>query len=399
MQGNIKRNTKRRTRGGIFAYSTKRGQRWGVDYRDKGSKRRRVGFSTRQAALRWIVEREKERVRDKPVENESIGFNVALGRYLEHRLAQGRSMASYYHLTLDSKAGDRPGFWPKVFGQAPLSSITSERIEALLDEAVEKRGWSAATRNRALAQLSGLFSYAYGRRWIESHPTERGRVPRLAERNAQARWLRMEEVDAIVTASPSWLALIIKFAVSTGMRLGEITSLTCASYRQGEDGRDFLVTEPTKNKERHIWPLVGWPRQYVLEHIRNARFAGDYLFPAPRNGNAYTAVQRELPAVVKKAGLSYGRNEENGVTFHTCRHSFASLALNNGIPESVVQRMGNWKTAAMVKRYAHLADESFREAATKIADLVEHRDRAGVETKTQAPASDSTRRRDGVGLA
>jgi integrase len=374
--------SKRKTRDGIFAYGTERGQRWGVDYRDPVTRheRRKVGFPTRQAALRWKAEKDEERLGLKPKESDSICFDVALARYLQFRIAQGHTMDSYYHLSVQSKAGNRPGFWAQAFGRAPLNSITSERIEALLEEGAKRRGWSAATRNRALAQLSGLFSYAYGRRWIDSHPIERGRVPRLAERNACARWLRIEEVAAITAASPPWLAVIIKFAVSTGMRLGEITSLTCGSYQQGEGGRDFLVTEPTKNKERHVWPLEGWPREYVLQRLQEAKFPGDYLFPAPRNGNAYIAVQRELPAVIRKAGLVYGRNKENGITFHTCRHSFASLALNNGIPESIVQRMGNWKTATMVMRYAHLADESFRQAAGKIADLVEHPRHADAKT-------------------
>ena len=41
----------------------------------------------------------------------------------------------------------------------------------------------------------------------------------------------------------------------------------------------------------------------------------------------------------------------------------ASVAMNSGVPSAVVQRMGNWKTPAMVDRYAHLADESLRHAA------------------------------------
>jgi len=374
------RRRKRTTTDGIFAYKNTRGERWGVDYLDPDTKkeRRKVGFREKQEARRWKAEKEEE----KPRKNASIGFNVALDRYLEYRLAQGHTMDSYYHLSVQAKDGVHPGFWAVAFGKEPLESITSEQIEAHLEEAVRDRGWSPATRNRALAQLSGLLSYAYGRRWIDSHPTERGRVPRLPEKNASTRWLRMEEVAAIVAASPPWLALIIKFAVSSGMRLGEITSLTCASYREGEEGRDYLVTEPTKNRERHVWPLEGWPREYVLQRLRNAKFPGDYLFPAPRGGNAYAAVQRELPAAVEEAGLVYGRKKQNGVTFHTCRHSFASLALNNGIPESVVQRMGNWRTASMVMRYAHLADESFREAAAKLANLVERRQGNGSRRRT-----------------
>ena len=33
-------------------------------------------------------------------------------------------------------------------------------------------------------------------------------------------------------------------------------------------------------------------------------------------------------------------------------------------------RMGNWKTRAMVQRYAHLADEELRRASAKLAQLV-----------------------------
>jgi len=51
----------------------------------------------------------------------------------------------------------------------------------------------------------------------------------------------------------------------------------------------------------------------------------------------------------------------------------ASLALNHGVPESTVQRMGNWKSRSMVQRYAHLADEELRKAAAKLADLVDVR--------------------------
>ena len=51
-----------------------------------------------------------------------------------------------------------------------------------------------------------------------------------------------------------------------------------------------------------------------------------------------------------------------------------SLALNHGIPEATVQRMGNWKTRAMVARYAHLADETLREGAATLARIIDKKD-------------------------
>lgn len=64
----------------------------------------------------------------------------------------------------------------------------------------------------------------------------------------------------------------------------------------------------------------------------------------------------------------------------------ASLALYNGVPESTVQRMGNWKTRAMVARYAHLADEELRDAAATVARLVDTR----IEQKQREELKETT---------
>ena len=109
------------------------------------------------------------------------------------------------------------------------------------------------------------------------------------------------------------------------------------------------------------------------KRVAETRFPGEYLFPGTRGGNARTSVKRKLPVAIRAAGLRYGRKHPDGVTFHTFRHSMASLAINHGVPESTVQRMGNWKSRIMVQRYAHLADEELRKAAATLADLVSTR--------------------------
>ena len=115
--------------------------------------------------------------------------------------------------------------------------------------------------------------------------------------------------------------------------------------------------------------------------VARAKFPHSYMFPGPRDGNALMSIRRAFPEAVEAAGLKYGRKDPDGVTFHTYRHSMASLALNAGVPKSTVQRMGNWKSAAMVNRYAHLADETLRDAAKKVDELVEKsgKDKPGTE--------------------
>jgi integrase len=380
---------KKKTTGGIFVYTTRAGRRWGVDYRDPVTKRKRRkrGMRSRELALRFQskVDRQKLGLEAVKPPVEPLAFETALGRFLDDRLARGRTIRSYPHMAVENKRGRQEGFWWTLFKGRDLRSITVEEIEAALDTATKDNGWLPATRNRALAQISSLLSYATRRRWIDNHPIDRGRIPRLSEDNARTRWLRVHEVQAIAKHSPPWLKAIVKFAASTGMRLGELCSLRKANYQTDEAGQAFVITERTKNGERLIWPLEGWPLKYVQERVGKAKFPGDYLFPAPKGGNPYSSVQNALPAVVKKAGMKFGRKEVDGVTFHTFRHSMASLALNHGVPETVVQRMGNWKTRVMVDRYAHLADESLRAGAATLAKLVSSRAKKTVP-KRKAPA-------------
>jgi integrase len=342
---------------------------------------------SRNVALRFKDKMERQELGLEVVkpEAEPLVFETALGRFLADRLARGRSIRSFPHLAMDTKRGRQERFWWTVFKGRDLASITVEEIEAALDKSAADHGWLPATRNRALAQISSLLSYAVRRRWIDNHPIDRGRIPRLSEDNARTRWLRVHEVQAIARHSPPWLKAIVKFAASTGMRLGELCSLRRANYQTDEAGQAFVITERTKNGERLVWPLEGWPLNYVQERVCKTAFPGDYLFPGPGGGNPYTSVQRTLPDVVRKAKLKFGRKEADGVTFHTFRHSMASLALNHGVPESVVQRMGNWKTRVMVDRYAHLADESLRAGAATLAKLVSSRTKKAVQ-RTKVPA-------------
>ena len=93
------------------------------------------------------------------------------------------------------------------------------------------------------------------------------------------------------------------------------------------------------------------------------------------------ALRRYLQKAVEKAGLNYGLKHKDGITFHSLRHSMASIALNAGIPEAVVQQLGNWKTRTMVSRYAHLADKTMRSAAAKLADLIDEGGQSNDEVK------------------
>jgi integrase len=62
---------------------------------------------------------------------------------------------------------------------------------------------------------------------------------------------------------------------------------------------------------------------------------------------------------VKSAGLT-------GFRWHDLRHTWASWHVQAGTPLYVLQEMGSWASAEMVRRYAHLSAEHLAEHAERI---------------------------------
>ena len=149
-------------------------------------------------------------------------------------------------------------------------TLTSEEIAAKLREWQAQHKWANSTRNAALHELAGLFTYAVSRRWIAEHPTRGSLVARLDVDNARERWLRPHEIEALLASSPPWLQDLIEFAVKTTRRLGEILVLRRRNVEADVDGRAFLVTERTKNKRRVRIPLPAGLGELVKRKMAEA---------------------------------------------------------------------------------------------------------------------------------
>ena len=52
--------------------------------------------------------------------------------------------------------------------------------------------------------------------------------------------------------------------------------------------------------------------------------------------------------------------------WHDLRHSWATWQRQAGTPMHELQRLGGWKTAAMVERYAHIAPDNLAIAASRL---------------------------------
>lgn len=179
-------------------------------------------------------------------------------------------------------------------------------------------------------------------------------------RNEVDRWLSADEEERLLAASSSWLQEIIRFALNTGMRQGEILNL---QWQDVDFTRETLIVMKSKNGTRRTIPLNS--TVYDLLATKQARTGASSgpVFKTPLSNTLQVRfLVREFCVARDRAGIPDFR-------FHDMRHTFATRLVQRGIDLYKVQRLLGHKTGTMTQRYAHHCPESLRDGV----NVMEHR--------------------------
>ena len=211
----------------------------------------------------------------------------------------------------------------------------------------EPRAISAATLNRELAALRHLFTLAV-EEWEVLDKAPRIRLEKEPE--GRIVWLEAKEEAALLTACRAsqnkYLADVVKVALETGMRQGELLEL---DWSRVDLSRGVVALERTKSGKRREVPM----RQVVY-----AIFA---TMPEPRVGRVWP--DKSIRTAFENAGLV-------DFTFHGCRHHFASWFMMRGGQLEALREILGHKDIKMTLRYAHLSPGHLRTEIEKTAAAV-----------------------------
>lgn len=255
-----------------------------------------------------------------------------------------------------AKDGQRLAWWKKRLGGHGIESVTPALIAAARDELLSEnigsarapRRRSPATANRYLAVLSMAMGEAVRAwRWLPANPL-RG-VARKPELPRRARDLSGEEraqlFEACKRSTLPQLELIVRLALTTGMRRGEILGLRWpdVNLRNGS-----LVLAVTRNGERRSVPLAPEVAQALLAQSKLRRRDTDRVFPG-RSADRPPAIDKAFRAALAAARIRNFR-------FHDLRQAAArDLAKSGAAPEEIAVVLG-YKTLALARRHARLDD-------------------------------------------
>lgn len=319
--------------------------------------RQRTGYRV-QVRLRGFppVTATFERKTDAKEWGKATEATMREGRYFPQREAKRRTLAALVDRQLETVRMKRPhdydrqrgllGWWKTKVGGYALAQVTPALIAKHRDELLKHR--SPATVNRHLAALSKAFTNAV-REWHWLHDNPLQRVSKETEPRGRVRFLSDKEREALLTACGKSklpeLHLIVLFALTTGMRRGELLGLR---WPDVDLERRVAVLHDTKNGERRSVPIVPAVAALLREHAKVRRLDSDRVFPG--NDGRPVDIDKAWYAALTLAKVKDFR-------FHDLRHTAASyLAMSGATTPELAAVLGH-KTLAMVKRYAHLSDQ------------------------------------------
>jgi integrase len=210
-----------------------------------------------------------------------------------------------------------------------------------------------ASANRILTVLKAALNHAWREGKAPSDEAWRRVAPFREADAARVRYLDRDECRRLVNASPEALRTLIRAALLTGARYSELARMNVADYHH--DSGTLLVRTSKAARVRRI-ELTAEGLEF-FEQTTAGRAGTESLFHRDGTPWGKSHQQRPLVEACRAAKVS------PAASFHTLRHTYASLMVMDAVPLMVVARnLGHADTRMVEKHYGHLATSYIRQA-------------------------------------
>jgi len=231
--------------------------------------------------------------------------------------------------------------WLQTYlGGKRLVDISRELIEAIGE--IKAEASSKSNANRFLSVIRAVLRLAGNKlKWLSSVPF----IEFYKEPEHRIRWLHRHEAARLLTVLPSHQKALVRFALATGLRQGNVLGLR---WDQLDMQRKvaWIHADQAKSKKAIGVPLNEEAVDVLLSQMgKHSEFVFTFKGNPIKNANT-----RAWKKALKACGIDDFR-------WHDLRHTWASWHIQGGTPLHVLQELGGWSSAEMVRRYAHLAPE------------------------------------------
>jgi integrase len=234
-------------------------------------------------------------------------------------------------------------------GDLDLDQITLDVIDRVRSAKLKEA--SKATTNRYLALGRSILRRAcHEWEWIDRVP----KIRLFKESGGRDRSLTFSHAKSLLDELPEHQREVALFALATGLRQSNVLKL---EWSQVNLELRHAWVKGTQSKNRH--PIAVPLNETALEVLKRQQGKHPLRVFTFRGKPLNSVNTKSWHAALKRAGIKDFR-------WHDLRHTWATWQRQAGTPTHELQRLGGWRTAVMVERYAHLAPDHLAQAASRL---------------------------------
>ena len=312
--------------------------------------------------------------------SEKMTVGAWMDLWMEHYGKPGMRPATYANYETLIRLHIKP-----YIGDVILSKLTSLDLQKLYNKLLtegrvdrpeakkQPKGLSPKTVRNIHTIIYSACEKAIIERLLAANPAVGCTLPR--KEHKEMKTLPLEKLDTFFAeAKESGVFELYYIELSTGLRRGELLGLkwtdidwnagTLSIQRQIQ--RIKGVVQETALKTRNAYRTIALPEDTLtMLKQRKATAVSIYIFPSPSGGMMEPdAVQKKLKRLLKRAGLEELR-------MHDLRHTYATLALQNGVDVKTLSGiLGHYSAGFTLDTYGHISTQMQRDAAQKVGGFL-----------------------------
>jgi len=297
-----------------------------------------------------------------------------------------------------------------TLGDKLLTEIRSDELQHFFND-MNRSGYSKSTLSLTSVVIGSMFRQAVKNDLIGRNPVDACILPRGRKKVVERQALSEQQQERLLEAAQgNPVEGILRLALGTGMRIGEITGLQWSdidwkkkelyvrtTLKQHRDKRDFYLDLPKTGSSTRTIPLLDDTIRVLkseqMKRREEKKEAGVMWRPLPGMEQLVFLQKDGTPVSGQLVRQQLGRliDEMNGVcssavkrkavgssqriatepmphlTPHVLRHTFATRAIERGIPPKVVQELlGHSSITMTLDLYTHVLPQTKAEEMKKL---------------------------------
>lgn len=316
---------------------------------------------------------------EAPKTKSKVTFSEVVPKFKAHKEAKNREDTTMAAIDVAIRC-----HLEREFGPRYMDEIDSDDIEAWMAKELKKYSPKSVKNWRSVA--NSLWEFAVKKKMASVNVVAQTEAP-YVPKNEKIDVMTWADIIAVRDAFPDTPmgrlnSLATLLACRCGLRESEVIALKWSEvmwdtgWLRVIEGHVRGKTKLPKGKKGRITPMPDIVKVALRDHFETTPFNApdDLVLAHPVDGselNASALNERFKEAVIessirptelrryKKRNGEYEMRDYVALSFHDCRHAWASWCLSNGQAPANVQKWGGWEDAKTMAIYDHFIPSGF----------------------------------------